>query len=155
MSLTSQYLTSEDLLECEEPFRSPLQNATQGGSLNNLLEEMRSVENGLPIQTHRLRLRNHVNCFLGTQLVDWLLSHNRSSSMSEIFFENFIHCFNKTSVDFRAEAIGVGQALLDGGHIDCASQPNDAVFHDGNALYRLSRDSEILFRSRSDSMKGA
>jgi hypothetical protein len=53
-------------------------------------------------------------------------------------------------IDFRAEAICVGQTLLERGHLECVSQPNDATFHDGNALYRLSRDSDSLFKAHGE-----
>lgn len=62
--------------------------------------------------------------------------------------------FQNESTDFRAEAVGVGQALLEGGHIECITYPSDANFHDGNALYRLSKYSDVPFQARSNSMKG-
>jgi hypothetical protein len=81
MSSSSLFHTAEDVRESEDLFRSPLQYAIQGGSLSTLLEEMKNPENGLPIQMHRLKLKSHPNCFLGTQFVDWLLSQNKSTTM--------------------------------------------------------------------------
>ncbi|XP_065348560.1 1-phosphatidylinositol 3-phosphate 5-kinase isoform X2 [Cloeon dipterum] len=109
MTTSSQYLTSEDMRE--DPFLSPI-------SLASLLHEFK--ESGFTLQSHLLQQRNHANCFKGTQMVDWLISHNRASTM--------------------VEAVNIGQALLDGKYIDCVSQPNDVTFHDGNALYRLANE---------------
>lgn len=81
MSSSSQFLTTEDLRESEDLFRSPLQYAIQGGSLSSLLDEMRNTENGLPLQTHRLKLKSYPYSFMGTQFVDWLLSQNKSTTM--------------------------------------------------------------------------
>ncbi|XP_059468321.1 1-phosphatidylinositol 3-phosphate 5-kinase isoform X2 [Neocloeon triangulifer] len=113
VSTSGQFLTSEDLRE--EPFHN-------SNLLYSILSELKGSDSGLPLQTVRLKQKTCQNCFRGTQLVDWLLSHNKASSM--------------------VEAVNIGQALLEGNYIECVSQPNDVTFHDGNALYQLSSDSQ-------------
>lgn len=74
----SSYLVSEDLeLSAEERWQ-----ALHGSSpLRALWEEIRHTNTGVPLQSHRYRLRSFPACFVGTELVDWLLAHNRAATM--------------------------------------------------------------------------
>lgn len=104
-SPTTSYLTSEE--KCRA-----LQNSM---SLRNLYEEICRPNTGVPIKTQRYRLRTYSDCFLGSDLVDWLICQQRANT--------------------RIQAAAICQALLEGGYIEHVSDP----FHfiDGNALYKL------------------
>lgn len=64
--------------------------------------------------THRYRLRTYTDCFLGSELVDWLICQQKANS--------------------RVQAAAISQALLEGGYIECVSDP--CSFVDGYALYK-------------------
>lgn len=98
------YLTSE------EKFRA-LQSST---SLRNLYEEIFRPTTGIPLQTHRYRLRTYNNCLLGSELVDWLICQQKSNN--------------------RVQAAAICQALLEGGYIECVTDSIDFV--DGYVLYK-------------------
>lgn len=77
LTLICYFRTSGDsYLTAEEKCRA-LQNST---SLRNLFEEMFKVNVGLPLQTHRYRLRTYTNCLLGTELVDWLICQQKANT---------------------------------------------------------------------------
>lgn len=67
-------------------------------SLRNLFEEL-SGTSGILLQTHRYRLRSYSNCFLGTEIVDWLISQHKAST--------------------RTQASSLCQALLEAGYLKC------------------------------------
>ena len=39
-----------------------------------------SPRSGLDLQSHRFRLRTYQNCFVGSELVDWFLMHEKAST---------------------------------------------------------------------------
>lgn len=49
-------------------------------NLNNLFEEITQVDSGLSLKTHRYQLRSYHSCFLGLNLIDWLLNHGKVTS---------------------------------------------------------------------------
>lgn len=75
--------SGDSYLTAEEKCRA-LQNST---SLRNLFEEMFKVNVGLPLQTHRYRLRTYTNCLLGTELVDWLICQQKANTRYLSFVE--------------------------------------------------------------------
>lgn len=67
---------SPSYLSEEEKCRA-LQNST---SLRALYEEMMKQPDGLPLQSHRYRLRSFPNSFFGSELVDWLIFQNKAGT---------------------------------------------------------------------------
>jgi hypothetical protein len=98
------YLTTEE--KCKA-----LQNSV---SLRALFEEISRTTTGIPLGTHKYRLRTYTDCFLGSELVDWLICQQKANS--------------------RVQAAAISQALLEGGYIECVSDP--CSFVDGYALYK-------------------
>jgi 1-phosphatidylinositol-3-phosphate 5-kinase len=52
----------------------------KSSSLRALFEDICRPIVGLTLQTHRHHLRNYHNCFLGSELVDWLLTHSHTAT---------------------------------------------------------------------------
>ena len=52
----------------------------KSASLRALFEDMCRPNVGLTLQTHRHRLRNYHSCFLGSELVDWLLTQGHAAT---------------------------------------------------------------------------
>lgn len=69
-TLSTPYLTPEE--KCKA-----LQNST---SLRNLYEEICRINTGIPLKTHRYRLRTYNDCFQGSDLVDWLIYQQKAST---------------------------------------------------------------------------
>ncbi|XP_071531520.1 1-phosphatidylinositol 3-phosphate 5-kinase isoform X2 [Panulirus ornatus] len=88
--------------------------------LHSLWSHMAARIGGLPLGSHRHRLKSFHNCFIGRDLVQWLLANDKASS--------------------RASAVAIGQALLEAGYLVCISQP-EQVFVDDYVLYRPMRPS--------------
>ncbi|XP_042212733.1 1-phosphatidylinositol 3-phosphate 5-kinase-like isoform X2 [Homarus americanus] len=88
--------------------------------LHSLWSHMAGGAGGLPLGSHRHRLKSFHSCFIGKDLVQWLLANDKASS--------------------RASAIAIGQALLEAGYLVCISQP-EQVFVDDYVLYRPMRPS--------------
>ncbi|KAJ9599194.1 hypothetical protein L9F63_010325, partial [Diploptera punctata] len=86
----------------------------KSASLRAVYDDLCRPNVGPPLQTHRHRLRNYHNCFLGSELVDWLLLHNQA-------------------VTTRIQATSIGQALLEAGYLESIGEQ---TFLDGYALYR-------------------
>ncbi|XP_056640270.1 1-phosphatidylinositol 3-phosphate 5-kinase [Diorhabda sublineata] len=101
--------TNTTYLTTEEKCRA-LQNST---SLRNLFEEMCKPVTGLQFESHRYRLKTYTDCFLGSELVDWLIFQQKSKN--------------------RIQASAICQALLEGGYIESVSDPT--AFIDGYAYY--------------------
>lgn len=101
--------TNITYLTTEEKCRA-LQNSA---SLRNLYEEMCKPTTGLQFESHRYRLKTYTDCFLGSELVDWLIFQQKSKN--------------------RIQASAICQALLEGGYIESVSDPTS--FIDGYAYY--------------------
>lgn len=85
-------------------------------NLNNLFEEITQINGGLSLKTHRYHLRSYHSCFLGNNLIEWLLNHGKVTS--------------------RMHGTAIGQVLLDAGYIEEVME-NEGDFLDGNCLYRF------------------
>ncbi|CAH1155707.1 unnamed protein product [Phaedon cochleariae] len=99
----TSYLTTEE--KCKA-----LQNSI---SLRNLFEEICKPTIGINFETHRYRLKTYTECFLGSELVDWLIFQQKAKN--------------------RIQASALCQALLEGGYIESVSEPQ--TFVDGYAFY--------------------
>lgn len=55
-------------------------NISDNQNLNNLFEEMSFMNGGLSLKTHRYHLRSYHSCFLGHNLIDWLLNRGKVTS---------------------------------------------------------------------------
>ncbi|KAG0730325.1 1-phosphatidylinositol 3-phosphate 5-kinase [Chionoecetes opilio] len=86
--------------------------------LHSLWSQMTAATAGLTLGSHRHRLKSFNNCFVGRDLVRWLLINDKASS--------------------QASAVAIGQALLEAGYILCISQL-EQVFVDDYVLYRPLR----------------
>lgn len=84
-------------------------------SLRNLYDEL-CGNSGLPLQTHRYRLRSFSDCFLGSEIVDWLILQCKAST--------------------RTQASSLCQALLEAGYMKCLTEQQSGPFCDGDFLYR-------------------
>lgn len=98
-------------------------------SMRCLLDEA-VISGGLNISTHRYRLRTYSNCFLASQLVDWLVQHNKAAS--------------------RIQGVVLGQAMLQSGYIECVSL-DTTQFSDGTSLYRILPKEILQEEGRNDS----
>lgn len=90
----------------------PVQGLQTLASIRSLLEDIFNPNTGITLQTHRHNLRNCHDCFIGSELVDWLISQGRVSS--------------------RLQGTAIGQALLERGFLESVSEQE---FVDGYALY--------------------
>ncbi|KAL3284887.1 hypothetical protein HHI36_019023 [Cryptolaemus montrouzieri] len=104
-SLNASVLTSE---EKSRAFKNSL-------SLRSLFEEISKPIGGITLKAHRYRLRTHYDCFLGSELVDWLIYQQKANN--------------------RIQAIAICQALLEGNYIECISDATS--FIDGYVLYKF------------------
>ncbi|KAK9746951.1 FYVE zinc finger [Popillia japonica] len=102
--------SSVNYITIEERCRA-LQNSV---SLRNLYEEICKPTTGIILRSHKYRLRTYSECFLGSELVDWLIRQQKANT--------------------RVQAAAICQALLEGGYIECVSDP--CSFVDGYALYK-------------------
>ncbi|CAH1132979.1 unnamed protein product [Ceutorhynchus assimilis] len=98
------YLTNEE--KCKA-----LQNSV---SLRNLYEEICKQATGLNCTPYKYRLRTYSECFLGSELVDWLICQQKAKT--------------------RVQAAALSQALLEGSYIESFTENN--AFVDGYVRYR-------------------
>uniref|UniRef100_A0A8B9HHJ6 1-phosphatidylinositol 3-phosphate 5-kinase n=1 Tax=Astyanax mexicanus TaxID=7994 RepID=A0A8B9HHJ6_ASTMX len=117
------------LLEPNEP-RTPV--GGRKASRNIFLEEDITWQSntGMEFQDHRYWLRTYPNCIVGKELVNWLLRNGTIST--------------------RAQAIAIGQALVDGRWLDCVTH-HDQIFRDEYALYRPLQSTEFSETPSPDS----
>lgn len=99
-----------------------LQNSA---SLRMIYEEIFHSSQAILLQTHRLRLRSYPTCFLGSELVDWMISQNKAAT--------------------RVQATAIGQAMLEAGFIECMLTDN--VFTDSPAIYKPLKPARIQMNS--------
>ncbi|XP_020636368.3 1-phosphatidylinositol 3-phosphate 5-kinase isoform X2 [Pogona vitticeps] len=98
--------------EANEDERKILLDSVQ---LKDLWKKICHHNSGMEFQDHRYWLRTHPNCIVGKELVNWLMRNGHITT--------------------RAQAIAIGQALVDGRWLDCVSH-HDQIFRDEYALYR-------------------
>lgn len=101
------------VLSSEEKCRA-YQNSS---SLRNLFEEISKPISGIALGCHRYHLKTYFDCFLGSELVDWLIYQQKASN--------------------RIQANAICQALLEGNYIECLSETT--TFIDSYVLYRLGK----------------
>nr|CAD7398245.1 unnamed protein product [Timema poppensis] len=120
-------------------------------SLRALFDDLCRPNLGLILQTHRYRLRNYHNCFLGTELVDWLIAQYHASTrvnpmdlpdeISEEVIElqnnsNFRDSFESSvNMEEFEQGTAIGQALLVAGYLESITM-SEQSFNDGYSLYR-------------------
>ncbi|KAM9486058.1 1-phosphatidylinositol 3-phosphate 5-kinase isoform 6-T6 [Clarias gariepinus] len=90
--------------------------------LKDLWKKICHSNTGMEFQDHRYWLRTYPNCIVGKDLVNWLLRNGTVSN--------------------RAQAIAIGQALVDGRWLECVTH-HDQIFRDEYALYRPLQSTEF------------
>ncbi|XP_023318163.1 1-phosphatidylinositol 3-phosphate 5-kinase isoform X2 [Trichogramma pretiosum] len=108
--------TPQNLSTQERAFA--LQNSA---SLRMIYEEMFRSSQAITLQTHRIRLNRYYNCFLGNELVNWLISQQKAAT--------------------RIQAIALGQALFEAGFIESVLLEN--AFSDSAALFKPAKLSRV------------
>ncbi|XP_049341276.1 1-phosphatidylinositol 3-phosphate 5-kinase isoform X7 [Astyanax mexicanus] len=98
--------------------------------LKDLWKKICHSNTGMEFQDHRYWLRTYPNCIVGKELVNWLLRNGTIST--------------------RAQAIAIGQALVDGRWLDCVTH-HDQFFRDEYALYRPLQSTEFSETPSPDS----
>ncbi|XP_053327656.1 1-phosphatidylinositol 3-phosphate 5-kinase [Spea bombifrons] len=98
--------------------------------LRELWKKICHHSSGMEFQDHRYWLRTHPNCIVGKDLVNWLMRNGH--------------------INTRAQAIAIGQALMDGRWLDCVSH-HDQLFRDEYALYRPLQSTEFSETPSPDS----
>ncbi|XP_026803770.1 1-phosphatidylinositol 3-phosphate 5-kinase isoform X12 [Pangasianodon hypophthalmus] len=98
--------------------------------LKDLWKKICHSNTGMEFQDHRYWLRTYPNCIVGKDLVNWLLRNGTIST--------------------RAQAIAIGQALVDGRWLDCVTH-HDQIFRDEYALYRPLQSTEFSETPSPDS----
>uniref|UniRef100_A0A3Q2V6B0 1-phosphatidylinositol 3-phosphate 5-kinase n=1 Tax=Haplochromis burtoni TaxID=8153 RepID=A0A3Q2V6B0_HAPBU len=114
-------------LDHSEEERKILLDSSQ---LKDLWKKICHNSTGMEFQDHRYWLRTYPNCIVGKELVNWLLRNGTIST--------------------RAQAIAIGQALVDGRWIDCVTH-HDQLFRDEYALYRPLQSTEFSETPSPDS----
>ncbi|XP_015188060.1 PREDICTED: 1-phosphatidylinositol 3-phosphate 5-kinase isoform X1 [Polistes dominula] len=107
----NSYLTSQ---ECS----LALQNSA---SLRVIYEELFRSCQAILLQTHRIRLKSYHNCFIASELVNWMIAQNKAAN--------------------RVQAITIGQALLEAGFIEPVTSEN--VFSDTAAIFKPAQLSQM------------
>ncbi|XP_032493002.1 1-phosphatidylinositol 3-phosphate 5-kinase isoform X8 [Phocoena sinus] len=98
--------------------------------LKDLWKKICHHSSGMEFQDHRYWLRTHPNCIVGKELVNWLIRNGHIAT--------------------RAQAIAIGQAMVDGHWLDCVSH-HDQLFRDEYALYRPLQSTEFSETPSPDS----
>ncbi|KAM8855783.1 1-phosphatidylinositol 3-phosphate 5-kinase isoform 3-T3 [Spinachia spinachia] len=114
-------------LDHSEEERKILLDSSQ---LKDLWKKICLNSTGMEFQDHRYWLRTYPNCIVGKELVNWLLRNGTIST--------------------RAQAIAIGQALVDGRWLDCVTH-HDQLFRDEYALYRPLQNTEFSETPSPDS----
>ncbi|XP_055361271.1 1-phosphatidylinositol 3-phosphate 5-kinase isoform X2 [Betta splendens] len=114
-------------LDHSEEERKILLDSSQ---LKDLWKKICHNSTGMEFQDHRYWLRTYPNCIVGKELVNWLLTNGTIST--------------------RAQAIAIGQALVDGRWLDCVTH-HDQLFRDEYALYRPLQSTEFSETPSPDS----
>nr|DBA20024.1 TPA: hypothetical protein GDO54_015765 [Pyxicephalus adspersus] len=98
--------------------------------LKELWKKICHHNSGMEFQDHRYWLRTYPNCIVGKELVNWLIRNGQITT--------------------RAQAIAIGQALVDGRWLDCVTH-HDQLFRDEYALYRPLQSIEFSETPSPDS----
>ncbi|KAG8034945.1 hypothetical protein G9C98_008021, partial [Cotesia typhae] len=123
---SGDYLTSHEL-------SIVLKNSA---SLRIICEELFRSNKSIPLQTHRVRLKNFYSCFTGNELVNWMISQNKAAT--------------------RVQGVAIGQALFQANYIE--SLQSDTEFTDSAAIFRPTNnlsDDNLLTKTSCDSHEPA
>ncbi|XP_025903375.1 1-phosphatidylinositol 3-phosphate 5-kinase isoform X3 [Nothoprocta perdicaria] len=126
-SVSPQASRTHTKAETSEDERKILLDSVQ---LKDLWKKICHHNSGMEFQDHRYWLRTHPNCIVGKELVNWLIRNGHIAT--------------------RAQAIAIGQALVDGRWLDCVSH-HDQLFRDEYALYRPLQSTEFSETPSPDS----
>ncbi|XP_023248602.1 1-phosphatidylinositol 3-phosphate 5-kinase [Copidosoma floridanum] len=118
-------------MEEKYAFRRPTQNyltaqertlaLQNSASLRMIYEELFRSNQAIILQTHRIRLNRYYNCFLGNELVNWMITHNKAAT--------------------RVQATAIGQALFQASFIEPVLLDNS--FSDSSALFKPAKLSRV------------
>ncbi|XP_028663874.2 1-phosphatidylinositol 3-phosphate 5-kinase isoform X2 [Erpetoichthys calabaricus] len=114
-------------IKADEEERKILLDSVQ---LKELWKKICHHNTGMEFQDHRYWLRTYPNCIVGKDMVNWLLRNGHITT--------------------RAQAIAIGQALVDGRWLDCVTH-HDQIFRDEYALYRALQSTEFSETPSPDS----
>lgn len=90
-------------------------------SLRMIYEELFRSSQAILLQTHRIRLKSYYNCFLGSELVNWMITQNKAAT--------------------RVQATAIGQAMLEAGFIESVLVEN--IFTDTTTIFKPVKLSRI------------
>mmetsp|Transcript_15572 Transcript_15572/g.19828 ORF Transcript_15572/g.19828 Transcript_15572/m.19828 type:complete len:280 (-) Transcript_15572:75-914(-) len=99
----------------QKPLKGKLTNKIDDDKMELLYHRMRDPVKGLDRKTRTFRFRNHKDCFVASESVDWFISELR--------------------LDSREEAVAVGEALTHRGLI--AHVLRSEPFQDNSSLHRI------------------
>eukprot|EP00795_Rhopilema_esculentum_P013781 gene13781-4710_t len=104
--------------------------------LRDLWRQISDTGSKLELQSHRFRLKTYTNCFVGHELVDWLLTYGKAAN--------------------RPQGVAIGQDLLDLGWIESIPATEEDIFKDEYMLYQPGKlavpemESQVSLVSRLD-----
>lgn len=76
ISSQTYFRSSQNYLTSQERTYA-LQNSA---SLRMIYEELFRSNEAILLQTHRIRLNRYYSCFLGTELVNWMIAQNKAAT---------------------------------------------------------------------------
>lgn len=76
IALSSVFRSGNNYLTSKERCLA-LQNSA---SLRMIYEELFRSSQAILIQTHRVRLKSYYDCFLASELVDWMIAQNKAAT---------------------------------------------------------------------------
>lgn len=100
--------------------------------LRDLYTQLTHSASGITYEIHQHKLNSYVMCMTGSDVVDWLINHNRTAS--------------------RSHAVKIGQALVDAKLLECTSSQNQQ-FVDGDVLYKPKKFSVPLIESQTSEIQ--
>lgn len=137
----------------EHPISKTLPEDNRTWFLYALCQQLAHPSKGLLMQTVRIRIKVHQNVFTGNQLIDWLIEHGKAGDRCVLspkctctnfqqlhHHSNLSFFFFQFILFFRAEALFLGEALVEGKFVESVT---DEGFSDSNALYRLLKGEDL------------
>ena len=119
-----------------------------------IYEEMFRSSQAITLQTHRIRLNRYYNCFLGNELVNWLISQQKATTrynLSIMFYfistDLNIKISHLKIIFIRVHASALGQALFEAGFIESVLM--DSAFSDSASLFRPAKLSRVQSKDYS------